>query len=426
MATRRISLSLPAMHASQQMVFNGRKKYNVGRCGRRWGKTLLAFLVLCQHGGILHGQPCAWFAPKNKHMHKVWREALDFLKPVILRKNATERVIEFIGGGELEFWSLEDVDAGKSRHYARAIIDEAELAKDLKYSWEQAISPTLTDLDGDAWFFSTPKGYTYFNELFELGNPESATYDPDWASWHLPTSSNPTIPKLEKSLARAKKMLPPLVYLQEYMAEVVDFGGTLIEKAWVRYGKPNSKEVVSTSMGVDLAISMADDAAYTAFVVMQMTLDRTIYIRAALKKRLKFNEVITEMDKMATEWQVDSVNIEKVQYQAAVVQEMVRTTKHYINGVVPDKGKDKLMRFLPLQPKYSNGLIVHDPDLPPFLERDVLGFPSTGDNDIPDAMVYAYGGLIPPNKGAVYSGKSESEQYGDQRRTGSSAGWGTV
>ena len=39
----------------------------------------------------------------------------------------------------------------------------------LKSSWEESIRPTLTDMEGDAWFLSTPKGLNYFYDLFQRG-----------------------------------------------------------------------------------------------------------------------------------------------------------------------------------------------------------------------------------------------------------------
>ena len=413
------------MHPQQARMFREKKKYNVGCCGRRFGKTLMAQILLCQPGGVLHGMPCAWFAPKAKYMAKVWREVCENLAPVILRKNATERIIEFVGGGELEFWTLEDIDAGKSRKYSRVIIDEAELAKDLKYSWEQAISPTLLDLDGDAWFFSTPKGFTFFQELYERGQSSHVDWN-EWASWQIPTWENPTLHNVHEYLAKQKKLLPDLVYRQEYGAEFVDFGGTLIEREWIRYGVPNPAEVVSTTIGVDLAISIKEDACYTAFVVMQNTLDGKMWIRDCLKERLKFHQIIEKLTEMGEKWNPDVINIEQVQFQAAVVQEMLRTTKLNIKGCIPEKNNDKLIRFLPLQPRYRAHLIHHDSELPRFFERDILSFPSSGENDIPDAFVYAFRGLRLPGQHAVSTGARESSQHINTQVSATGGGWGTV
>ncbi len=402
MATKLIKLELPAYHANQQKIYDNRRAVNIVCCGRRWGKTVSALITLTKEGGILHGMPCAWFAPKNKYMAKVWREIIEIMKPVIVRTNATERVIEFVGGGELEFWTLEDPDAGKSRKYARAVVDEAALVKDLQYSWEQAIGPTLTDFQGDAWFLSTPQGYDFFYELWERGakhlleDPNNDPY-PEYISWQMPTSSNPTIKGLGPYLARMERELPTLVYQQEYLAQFVDFGGTLIEKAWIRYGVPNPEEVVSTCIGVDLAISIKEDACYTAFVVLQNDIHGNIYLMDSLKEQLRFHEVITELTAMADKWKARGtnprINIEEVAYQTAVVQEMLRKTKLNVHGVRPEANKDKLIRFLPLQPRYKNGLIYHNPRLARYVERDILAFPNGADLDIPDAMVYAFKGL---------------------------------
>jgi len=69
-----------------------------------------------------------------------------------------ERRIVLITGGTIEFWSLDTADPGRSRKYARVIIDEAGIVRDLEAAWNEAIRPTLTDYRGDAWFLGTPRG----------------------------------------------------------------------------------------------------------------------------------------------------------------------------------------------------------------------------------------------------------------------------
>ena len=74
--------------------------------------------------------------------------------------------IELPNGGLVEVWTLENEDAGRGRKYKRAIVDEAAMVAKLKSSWEESIRPTLTDMEGDAWFLSTPKGLNYFTTCF--------------------------------------------------------------------------------------------------------------------------------------------------------------------------------------------------------------------------------------------------------------------
>lgn len=110
-------------------------------------------------------------------------------------------------------WSLDTPDAARGRRYKRVVIDEAAMVANLQAAWEGAIRPTLADFEGDAWFLSTPKGYNYFHELYQRGQDEEQE---DWASWQMPTSSNPHIHPDE--IASAQRDLPPSMFAQEYLA----------------------------------------------------------------------------------------------------------------------------------------------------------------------------------------------------------------
>ncbi len=49
----------------------------------------------------------------------------------------------------------------------------------LDQAWH-SIRPLLTDLRGEAWFLSTPKGMNYLKALFDRGQDQEPE---DWASW---------------------------------------------------------------------------------------------------------------------------------------------------------------------------------------------------------------------------------------------------
>ena len=91
-------------------------------------------------------------------MLEVWRELSSRLVSIASRVNASERRIENIAGGLLEFWSLDNVNAGRGRKYKRIIIDECAFVPNLLDAWNYSLRPTLVDYRGDAYFLSTPKG----------------------------------------------------------------------------------------------------------------------------------------------------------------------------------------------------------------------------------------------------------------------------
>ena len=160
-------------------------------CGRRFGKTTLGIDRVVD--AVVRGLPVAWFAPTYKLLLEVWRELEIIFSPVTVSANVQERQLRLVGGGVIDFWSLEHVDAGRGRKYGRVVVDEAGVVRDLETAWQQAIRPTLTDLRGDAWFLGTPKGRRHFFTLYQRGQ----SGDAEWASWRFPTGFNPYIDPAE-------------------------------------------------------------------------------------------------------------------------------------------------------------------------------------------------------------------------------------
>lgn len=159
----------------------------------------------------LEEYPAGYFAPTYKLLEGTYKDCISALEPIIAKKHENQ-FIELVTGGNIDFWSLDNPNAGRSRKYKIAVIDEAAFVRDLWTAWTESIRPTLTDLQGDAWFFSTPKGKNDFYKLFVRGGSE-----PNWASWKMSTYTNPFINAAE--IDEAKADLPELAFSQEYLAE---------------------------------------------------------------------------------------------------------------------------------------------------------------------------------------------------------------
>ena len=209
--SRTIEVPLRTLHPMQDKVMAEKKRFNVLKMGRRWGKTTLATELLLDKA--LDGLPVGYWSPTYKDLHEIWNELKSMTYDITRTKYEQVKQIVLITGGIIDFWSLEDGNSGRGRKYARAIIDEAEKAPKFKDAWEQAIFPTLTDFGGDAWFLSTPKGAnTYFNTLYER-----YLKDEQWMSWNFPTISNPFI--LPKEIEEARNQLDDFIFRQEYLGE---------------------------------------------------------------------------------------------------------------------------------------------------------------------------------------------------------------
>jgi len=213
------------LHEKQREIavaFNTERRV-VLRCGRRFGKTSL--LERCALKWAMQGKLVGWFGPQYRLNTPTYNRIVRNAGSMLSRKSKIDQIIEMHSGGAIEFWTLNDPDAGRSRFYDRVIIDEASLvAKGLQETWEQSIAPTLLDRGGSAIMAGTPKGVDPDNFFHRActDKVKTASWSP-WVEFHAPTSANPTLNKEE--VERLRDEYPPLVYQQEYLAEFVDWSG---------------------------------------------------------------------------------------------------------------------------------------------------------------------------------------------------------
>ena len=268
-AKNTVQIFLPKPHKAQQAIIESEARFKVLAWGRRTGKSVLEIDRVCQTA--LYGFPAGWFAPSYKLLADAWRNLCTALRPVAARINESEHRIELVTGGVVEAWSLDSPDPARGRKYKRIVVDEAALVPRLEEAWWGAIRPTLTDLRGDAWFGSTPKGRNAFWRLWQLGqNPD----DPEWRSWRLPTSANPYIPSTELTAAKASS--PERFWLQEYEAQFLeDAGGVFrhVLEASVLEPQQEPIEGHQYAFGVDWGKS-----DFTCVSVLDMTMNEQAYL----------------------------------------------------------------------------------------------------------------------------------------------------
>lgn len=244
MSVKEIILTEP--HEAQQIVLSEAKRFNVLCCGRRWGKSNLAVNLLAEPS--IDGFPVGYFTPTYKLLDGTYQECINALEPIIKRKNE-HQFIELITGGRIEFWSLENELAGRSRKYKRAIVDEGAFTKNLWKLWTESIRATLTDMKGDAFFLSTPKGKNDFFKLFMRGKQGEA----NWQSWQMSTYTNPFIDPSE--IDDAKTDLPEIAFRQEYMAEFSENIANPFGLAFINQCTYPLSHEPAVCFGIDLAKS---------------------------------------------------------------------------------------------------------------------------------------------------------------------------
>jgi phage terminase large subunit-like protein len=207
------------LHLGQREADKRRTRFFAVRCGRRWGKTAYA-KVIAEHA-ICSGQNVGIFAPDYKILAETFNELAYDLSPLKVASSKIEGVFRAATGGRVDFWSLDNERAGRSRKYHLVIIDEAAFAKqNMMDIWEKAIKPSLLDYVGGALVLSTPNGSDPDNFFYQICTDKKYGF----TEYHAPTHTNPFLPRSE--IDKLEHENAPLVFRQEYLAEFVDWSGS--------------------------------------------------------------------------------------------------------------------------------------------------------------------------------------------------------
>ena len=230
------------LHDGQRQIVEHPARFKVVACGRRFGKTGVAALIAI--AAFFQPNRRIWIVgPEYAHVEKVFQELYHILVNQLkvagknvpnsaARKSKGDYYIESPWGSIIEGKSGTNPDSMAGEAVDLVIYDEAGLEPSLGTIWRQMLRPTLGDKSGSAVFISTPRGKNDFYKLFKQGqmglrqynNLDQFTESNDfrhWASWSMPTYTNPFIPRSEYEDAKKDAYLhgKQLLFKQEYDAD---------------------------------------------------------------------------------------------------------------------------------------------------------------------------------------------------------------
>jgi predicted phage terminase large subunit-like protein len=216
--------------------------------------------------------------------------------------------------------------------------------------------------------------------------PRATSARTEWRSWIFDSYSNPHLKREE--IDRIAAEMPELVRRQEIGGKFVDLSGASVHRDWVK-----DRRIPLHAAPLDRDRRRPRDLAEGYGGLHRdrraRALDRWPRLRLDVKRfRLPFNAILKEIERAAKQWSPDVIGIESVQFQAAVVQELLRTTNLPVVGVPVHK--DKLVRFQPVLARYEQGLVYHVPGLSAEFEEELFAFPLGEYLDQCDAISIAY------------------------------------
>tara|TARA_R110002110_G_scaffold240683_1_gene456922 strand:+ start:428 stop:1759 length:1332 start_codon:yes stop_codon:yes gene_type:complete len=223
-------------HKGQRLLHDAppEKRFIVACCGRRFGKSYAAAreveIILTQPGKVV------WVvAPSYQTSEKIFRQVYENLvikcgyKP--MQYSAKEQILKFDWDGgisELRGKSAEHPQGLIGEGCDLVVVDEASKVPNFKRLWEMYVRPTLSDKKGKCIMISTPDGFSYFYELYLLGQT-----DINWYSFNSPSWFNHyAFPEGEadEDLVEARRTLNKDIYKQEYGAEFTALAGRVYDE----------------------------------------------------------------------------------------------------------------------------------------------------------------------------------------------------
>jgi ribosomal protein L37AE/L43A len=352
---KQLKIELPVPHAGQRQIFTEAARFNVLSCGRRWGKSTLGIDRIVRPA--LEAFPCGWFAPNYKNLLEAWRALQEVLAPVITSRNNAEYRLETRGGGSITMFSLDsDVsDTVRGRAFKTVVIDEAALVRSLRTVWENGIRPTLADHRGDAWFLSTPRGMNDFKTFYDRGqDPERD----DWASWCMPTSTNPHIAPEEIEAARLD--MTEAAFSQEFLAAFVNWEGAVFRGVMEcataeRKGEPEAghEYVIGADWG------RSND--YTVFSVVDITARAMVDIDRS--NRVDYVLQRGRLQALCDRWRPSKVIAESNSIGQPIIEELQRAGLPVQAFTTTNASKAEIIEALALAFEQRSIAILNDPVL---------------------------------------------------------------
>ena len=267
------------------------KRFCINVWGRRGGKTML--MAMLGVYAALQSDKNIWVVSKTYELAgKVWAYMLPFMRAVMVegrdfKVKESKLMIVTKWGTIIQLKSADHPDSLIGEGNDLLIIDEAATLKER--IWLQYLEPTLLDTLGTCVFITTPRGYNWIFNLFELGQDKHET---DYWSSHFTSENNPYLSK--KELERIKRTTDPLVWRQEYLAEFVAFAHQVYSTFARERLVLTSPDIAEWSICVAIDPGLANPTAMLWIAHNRVT-DEDIIFREHIESGMLFPDVLRKL-----------------------------------------------------------------------------------------------------------------------------------
>lgn len=224
-------------HSKEQWDFhNSTARFRIPCCGRRWGKSTSVARDL--EPDLFIPDSWYWIVGPNyslgeKEFRIIYRDLVNklglgkYIRTSYNVKQGDMR-IEMPWNTVLEVKSADRKDSLVGEGLDKVIMSEAALHS--RDTWEMFIRPALADKKGGADFPSTPRGFNWYQGLYQLGQEPSKS---EYTSWRFPSWTNPVVypgGRHDPEILQIEENSSRSYFLQEIGAEFTAFEGQIYEE----------------------------------------------------------------------------------------------------------------------------------------------------------------------------------------------------
>ncbi len=173
-------------------------------------------------------------------------------------------------------------------------------------------------------------------------------------------------------------------YIQYYDGIIREEGKVFVQRDRFK------TEIKTIHLGVDLAISQSDSAAYTVILVVGRGEDNKLYVLEVVRGKFTFQQQKDAILRTVGKWSPNSTRVEAVAYQAAMVQELRAMGGLKIVAINPTH--DKVARANQITGWFENGNIYFLKNQVDLID-ELLLFPDGVYKDQVDALVFSIDGF---------------------------------
>lgn len=203
-------------------------------------------------------------APVADQTNAFWESVKGyFAEPIsrkVIKKNETDRLLEFPNGGRIRCKTAHDADTLRGDYADLLILDEYSFME--PDAWELVGMPMLADNDGDAVFIFTPNRR---NHAYLMYNKALTDDSKRWQAWHFTSLDNPYLSA--ETLNDLRQDMTDEAYRQEILAEFLEGEGAVFRNINNCMKAPCTTPDIHKDHYIVAGVDWAKQSDYTAIAI---------------------------------------------------------------------------------------------------------------------------------------------------------------